>query len=106
MLPRLQFDDSLEPPIYRQLGVQLRLAILNGTLEPGERLPATRTLADQLGLNRQTISSAYELLEQAGFISGQVGRGSFVTIPDGATSRRIDWDSLLQVEPRLAAPPS
>ena len=106
MLPHLQFDESLEVPIYRQICDQIRDGVLNGTLEPGERLPATRTLADQLGLNRQTISSAYELLEQAGFIKGQVGRGSFVTIPDGATSRRIDWESLLQVEPRLAAPPS
>ena len=108
MLPRLQFDESLEPPIYKQIGDQLRDAIRNGTLERGERLPATRTLADQLGLNRQTISSAYEILEHEGFLKGQVGRGSFVTVPEAAAAepRRIDWNSVLEAEPKLAAPPS
>jgi DNA-binding transcriptional MocR family regulator len=106
MLPRLQVDESIEAPIYRQIFDQIRDSIVSGTLELGERLPATRTLADQLGLNRQTISSAYELLEHEGFIKGQVGRGSFVTLPGGAPSRGIDWDGLLQQEPKLAAPPS
>ena len=107
MLPRIQFDESQETPIYRQIFDQIRDAALTGTLESGERLPATRTLADQLGLNRQTISSAYELLEQAGFIKGQVGRGSFVTTPNsGPQPRKIDWETLLQADPKLAAPPS
>lgn len=109
MLPRLQFDETLETPIYRQICDQIRVSIVNGVLEAGERLPATRTLADQLGLNRQTISTAYELLEQEGFIKGQVGRGSFVTIPDragAAASRHIEWESILQNEPNLAVPPS
>jgi len=104
MLPRLQFDEGLEAPIYRQICDQIREAILRGPLEPGERLPATRTLADQLGLNRQTVSSAYELLENEGFIKGQVGRGSFVTLPNDP--RKIDWNSILEAEPRHAAPPS
>ena len=43
------------------------------------RLPATRELAGQLGLNRTTISAAYTLLESEGLITGHVGRGSFVT---------------------------
>ena len=122
MLPRLQVDDSEESPIYKQIGEKLRTAILNGTLEPGERLPATRTLADQLGLNRQTISAAYDLLEQEGYLKGQVGRGSFVTVPETANSNggasyslrgasvappnAIDWNALFQNEPKLAAPPS
>ena len=105
MLPRLQVDETQESPIYKQIGDQLRTAIVTGTLEPGERLPATRTLADQLGLNRQTISSAYDLLEQEGYLKGQVGRGSFVTLPE-MPARSIDWATLLYEEPKLAAPPS
>ena len=97
MLPRLQVDETQESPIYKQIGDQLRTAIVTGTLEPGERLPATRTLADQLGLNRQTISSAYDLLEQEGYLKGQVGRGSFVTLPE-ASARSIDWATLLHEE--------
>lgn len=106
MLPKLQFDESVDLPIYRQIFDQLRDAVLNGSLEAGERLPATRTLADQLGLNRQTISSAYELLEQEGFIRGQVGRGSFVTLPGNVPARRLDWDALFQNEANLTVPPT
>ena len=49
------------------------------SLTRGERLPATRELAGLLGLNRTTVSAAYEMLETEGLIAGQVGRGSFVT---------------------------
>ncbi len=52
--------------------------IESGALRRGDRLPATRELAGQLGLNRTTISAAYELLEAEGLIAGHVGRGSFV----------------------------
>ena len=67
-----------EVPLYRQLAEQIAAQIRNGQLERGERLPPTRELAGQLGLNRATISAAYELLEADGLISGHVGRGSFV----------------------------
>jgi DNA-binding transcriptional MocR family regulator len=53
--------------------------IESGTLRRGDRLPATRELAGQLGLNRTTVSAAYALLESDGLIAGHVGRGSFVT---------------------------
>lgn len=53
--------------------------IESGTLRRGDRLPPTRELAGQLGLNRTTISAAYALLESEGLIAGHVGRGSFVT---------------------------
>ncbi len=85
-----------ETPLYRQLFDQMAAKIRSGAWPRGERLPATRELAGQLGLNRTTISAAYELLESAGLISGQVGRGSFVTgeaAPEGAG---VDWNSLLE----------
>src|SRR5581483_7417562 len=52
--------------------------IETGDLAPGDRLPPTRELAGQLGLNRTTVSAAYEILESEGLIKGSVGRGSFV----------------------------
>src|SRR5262249_38713194 len=48
-----------------------------------------------LGLNRTTVSAAYELLESEGLISGQVGRGSFVTGAP-AQSTGVDWNALLE----------
>lgn len=108
MLPRLHIDEGSDQPIYRQIYSQLRAAILNGTLEHGERLPATRELAGQLGLNRQTISTAYELLEADAFVRGEVGRGSFVMYgnPSAPTAGpALNWTELLASSNRIEAPP-
>lgn len=61
----------------------------------GERLPATRELAGLLGLNRTTVSAAYTMLEEHGLISGQVGRGSFVTGDAESMEKGVNWASLL-----------
>src|SRR5438477_1056427 len=84
VIPQPVLDPRSEVPIYRQLHQYFTDLIRSGTLAQGERLPATRELAGQLGLNRTTVSAAYELLESAGLISGHVGRGSFVTGGPGA----------------------
>ncbi len=78
MIERLELDEHSATPLYRQVYDSIRLQILGGKLGYGQRLPPTRELAGQLGLNRTTVSAAYELLESHGLISGQVGRGSFV----------------------------
>jgi len=78
MIPRLHLDSSAEQPLYRQLHEQIASLIRRGGLAHGTRLPATREMASQFGLNRTTVSAAYELLEAEGLIRGHVGRGSFV----------------------------
>jgi 2-aminoadipate transaminase len=93
MLPLLQLNDGSDAPLYRQLSEQLRSAILSGTMQDGERLPATRELAGLLGLNRTTVSAAYELLINESLISGHVGRGSFVT--HKTSGGRWNWQELL-----------
>ena len=81
----LRFNPSIDAassePIYRQLSSFIRSEISAGRLAAGERLPTTRDLAESLQLNRATISAAYGLLESEGYLTGQVGRGSFVAIP-------------------------
>jgi 2-aminoadipate transaminase len=78
MIQDIRLDEHSETPLYRQVYEAIRASILSGSLTQGDRLPPTRELAGQLGLNRTTISAAYELLESGGFIEGHVGRGSFV----------------------------
>jgi 2-aminoadipate transaminase len=78
MLTLTGLDPHSELPLYRQIFDQLRVMIDSGRLEAGAKLPPTRELAGQLGLNRATVSAAYELLEADGLIAGHVGRGSFV----------------------------
>ena len=51
----------------------------SGRLRRGDRLPPTRELAPKLGLNRTTVSAAYDVLENEGLIKGEVGRGSYVS---------------------------
>ncbi|HVV44687.1 MAG TPA: GntR family transcriptional regulator, partial [Bryobacteraceae bacterium] len=88
-------DPSSGLPIYRQLGLYLQRLIQTGELRTGDRLPPTRELAGQLGLNRTTISAAYELLEQAGLIKGEVGRGSYVSGGAARTAEKLDWSRAL-----------
>lgn len=95
MLPRPDLNSESTVPLYRQLSNQIREFIASGSLQDGERLPATRELAGQLGLNRTTVSAAYELLESEGYLRGHVGRGSFVCAPRVGVSK-VPWDDILQ----------
>ena len=92
---RPELDLNSQTPLYRQLGGYLQRLIELGELLPGERLPPTRELAGRLGLNRTTVSAAYEVLETGGLIKGSVGRGSFVCgVPERATST-LNWSRAL-----------
>jgi GntR family transcriptional regulator/MocR family aminotransferase len=61
--------------IYRQL----RQAIADGRLGPGDALPPTRHLAGRLSVSRMTVSVAYETLAAEGFVTARVGAGTFVS---------------------------
>lgn len=74
MLPERRAGDSLQ----HWLSESLREGILAGQLVAGLRLPATRTLAEQHGLSRGTVTAVYEQLAAEGYLDATVGRGSFV----------------------------
>jgi len=57
---------------------QIRAAVLDGRLRPGDRLPPTRELAGLVQVSRGTVSAAYERLTAEGFLEGRVGAGTFV----------------------------
>ena len=86
---------NADAPLYKQLFEQIAEQIRSGRLASGERIPATRELAGLLGLNRTTVSAAYDMLENEGLISGKVGRGSFVT-GGTSTASGVDWNALLE----------
>ncbi|MGB7752382.1 MAG: winged helix-turn-helix domain-containing protein, partial [Candidatus Acidiferrales bacterium] len=66
-------------PLYRQVYRGLRQAILAGTFRAGEKLPATRELADELGISRTVVLLAYEQLVAEGFAAGRGGSGTYVS---------------------------
>ena len=76
--PMIVLDTTSSVPLYRQLYDRLRLGILTGQLAAGTRLPATRTLADQLGVSRNTVYIAYQQLLAEGYIDSKVGHGTSV----------------------------
>lgn len=84
----IQVDKGAAKPIFQQIAEEVIRHISDGRLKAGTLLPGTRTLALQLGLNRNTISEAYGELTAQGWIESAHGRGTFVanTIPDTLTS--------------------
>ena len=74
--PRRQ---DLKRPVYLSLASLMARAMRAGELTGGDRLPTHRELAYQLGISVQTVSRAYDELTRIGAISGQIGRGTFVT---------------------------
>ncbi len=69
--------DSSES-VYQQIATQLGNAIARGDWTPGERLPAIRALAAELGVHRDTVALAYAQLAEAGWVEARVGAGTFV----------------------------
>lgn len=70
---------NLTPPLYKSLAQQLELDIKNGTLNPGDKLPPQRELADFLDLNLSTITRAFKICEMKGLISGTTGKGTYIS---------------------------
>ena len=65
--------------LYQWLYISLRAEILEGRLQPGARLPATRDLAIQYGVSRGTVVNAFEQLKAEGYLEGSVGSGTYVS---------------------------
>jgi DNA-binding transcriptional MocR family regulator len=112
-----------EGPVYQQIFDLLVDRIRSGAFPPGFRLPPTRELARQLAVHRNTLVRAYQALEDAGFVTSTVGRGTFVAqVPPDAplpasqparpglrwgelTSRLCEAEPLLRLDRLGARPP-
>jgi GntR family transcriptional regulator len=75
---KVNLDFSSGIPIYVQIVDQVRALLLSGDLKPGDQLPTVRQLASELRVNFNTIARAYRLLDEAGLISTQRGRGTYL----------------------------
>lgn len=77
-LPALTLTRDGPLPLHAQVAEALRGAILSGRLPPQTRLPATRVLAQELGLGRNTVADAYAQLTAEGYLEARVGAGTHV----------------------------
>lgn len=80
----IPLDVDAPEPLFRQLYSELRQAILGGRLRPGDRLPASRALAAELGISRNTVLGAFEQLLSEGYLVMRGGSGTYVAgdLPD------------------------
>jgi GntR family transcriptional regulator / MocR family aminotransferase len=117
------FHLTLDSPLYWQLYIHLRTAILTGHLRRGMKLPSTRALAGELNVSRNTVLNAYQQLLAEGYLESVEGGGTYVaqvlpdhlltTTPDqkvptcGLTEPRLSQGARLQLAvPPISASPS
>ncbi|KHL05220.1 MocR-like pyridoxine biosynthesis transcription factor PdxR [Sinomonas humi] len=74
----ISLDRAAQSPLPSQIAGQVRALILAGTLQRGDRLPSTRSLASELGLSRSVADRAYEQLMAEGWTETRHGAGTFV----------------------------
>jgi GntR family transcriptional regulator/MocR family aminotransferase len=97
-------------PLARQIQVHVERLISQGLLRPGVKLPATRELARDLGVNRTTVATAYEELVAAGWAHAHVGQGTFVAEQPAGRGEvravampRLNWTRLFSKRAQLVA---
>lgn len=86
----INIDDSV--PLFAQLIKQIKEAVHQGRVRPGDALPSIRQLANDLELNNKTVAKAYRLLERDSVIQTKGYRGTFVH-PDAAANSSVDLNA-------------
>jgi GntR family transcriptional regulator/MocR family aminotransferase len=86
-LPAIAPDRKSATPLYRQIYEGYRAAIIDRRLRPGQRMPSTRGLADELGLSRIPVLNAFEQLIAEGYLDARTGAGTYVSDVLPAESR-------------------
>jgi len=76
--PTIHLDPASRAPVYLQIVAALAREIHRGRFLPGDRLPGHRTLAEHLGVSKNTVLSAYGELQAEGWVTCSVGGGSVV----------------------------
>jgi len=80
----LKVDRGTGVPMGTQLAARLAAHVRSGALRPGERLPSVRELAEEAGVNVNTVRAVYSRLERDGIVRSEQGRGTFVGRTQGS----------------------
>ena len=112
----IHLDQKGGEPLYSQISNHLRRLIETDVLKPGVKLPATRELAVDVGVDRTTVIAAYEELVSEGLATAHVGQGTFVAVrarreeqhrkePDEPLfpEAEVNWDQWFSRSARVSA---
>ncbi|WP_059050998.1 aminotransferase-like domain-containing protein [Paenibacillus senegalimassiliensis] len=102
-----EFKLAAGTPVYLQVKNYILWLITKGALQEGERLPSTRELAGLLGVSRGSVITAYESLQDEGFVHAVTGRGNFVAGISGTGGAALepwhmDWSERMNHQARIA----
>lgn len=96
---KLDFRSGI--PIYVQIMDQIKHLVATGVLRPDEQLPTVRQVASDLRINFNTVARAYRMLDEAGVISTQQGRGTYILDqPSPEAAERLRQQSLQAITRR------
>ena len=98
----LNFDFNSSVPLYMQLRNQVVIGIAEGRLVPGEKLPTIRALAEESGINMMTVSKAYQLLKQEGYILTDRRSGAVVAQRETVTGSTVPEETVEALRLRLS----
>ena len=87
----ITIDMDSREPMFSQLVAQIKKAILDKTIGPGDALPSIRQLANDLDINAKTVAKAYDLLERDNVIEKKGYRGTFVH-PNAYSNSQFDLE--------------
>lgn len=98
---QIKIDFRSGEPIYVQIMEQIRQMVAIGELQQGDQLPTVRQMATELRVNFNTVARAYRMLDEAGLISTQQGRGTYIwETPSEETNQRLRHQGLQEITRR------
>ena len=92
---QIQIDRDHDKPLFLQIVEEVERLVAQGHIPDGHRMPPTRELARQLGVNRNTVVAAYHELDLRGRTTAHTGRGTFVRADAASGRAGIPWDDIL-----------
>lgn len=101
---KVELDFRSGIPIYIQIMDAIRKQVASGDLQQGDQLPTVRQLATDLRINWNTVARSYKLLDEAGLISTQQGRGTYIwEAPSENTTTQLRQQALQGLTSRYLA---
>ncbi len=94
---QITVDIESATPMFSQLVMQIKQAVQDGNILPGDPLPSIRQLANDLEMNNKTVAKAYRLLERDSVIQTKGYRGTFIH-PDAIANCTVDLNAWVNKE--------